>query len=179
MNMFRFYLIQFLQQIGPLVVLAMALWYLLRYRFRRGNTVPARLRLFRTLLAGCVAGLIGLAWLWDLTRDVWHAILYRSLEFSLPAPKFEISLIVDFWKTFTAESLGNLLMYVPFGVLLPLSQPKLSWKKAFLIGLALILGIEAGQVFFGRHMDINDIILNSVGLLFAVSAVFTMRRLRK
>ena len=179
MNAYYNYIVGTSQLIGPLVLLAMLLWYLLRYRFRHGNGVPARLRLYRTLLAGCVAGLIGLAWLWYLMQDVWHAVLYRSLEFSLPAPRFEVFLTLDFWEDFNAERLANLLMYVPFGILLPLAQPKLSWKKAVLIGLALIIGIETGQVFFGRHMDVNDLILNSAGFLLASCAVFALRRLRK
>lgn len=74
------------------------------------------------------------------------------------------------------ENLGNLLMYVPFGFLFPLAFPKANWKKTALIGFFLIVFIEVGQMFFDRTPDINDVILNTVGLLFSILISYAIRR---
>lgn len=66
-----------------------------------------------------------------------------------------------------AEHLGNVLLFVPFGFLLPLLVPRLNrcWQVVAL-GAATSLGIEAAQVVMpGIHRaDVDDVILNTVGV---------------
>lgn len=66
-----------------------------------------------------------------------------------------------------AEHVGNVLLFVPFGFLLPLLVPRLNrfWRVVSL-GAATSLCIEATQVAMpGIHRaDVNDLILNTVGV---------------
>ena len=80
--------------------------------------------------------------------------------------------------TFMINIMGNILMFIPLGFFPPLLWPR--WNSAsriFAIGLALPLFIETAQLFLGRSTDIDDIILNLLGvfcgyLLFKVADTF-------
>ena len=64
------------------------------------------------------------------------------------------------------NSLLNVLLFVPLGVVLPLiwDQYRVFWKTA-LFGLFLSMAVELAQMFFGRTTDINDLIMNTCGAM--------------
>lgn len=64
------------------------------------------------------------------------------------------------------NSLMNVLLFVPLGVLLPLIWRKYRsfWKTA-MFGLILSMTVELAQMFFGRATDINDLITNTCGAM--------------
>lgn len=74
-----------------------------------------------------------------------------------------------FMYTFTdsfKNLVGNILIFIPFGLLYPLSRKKrVKIVEAFLIILGSTGAIEIIQYFFltSRRADIDDIILNLVG----------------
>ncbi|MCE5235661.1 MAG: VanZ family protein [Clostridiaceae bacterium] len=62
------------------------------------------------------------------------------------------------------QLLTNIVMFVPYGLLLPMVFDKL--KKPMytaLVVLATTLAIETIQYFMGRSADIDDVIMNAVG----------------
>jgi glycopeptide antibiotics resistance protein len=67
------------------------------------------------------------------------------------------------------NTLGNLALFVPLGILLPLvSNRFLTFKRVLLFALFLSLSVESIQFllrFFGnpRAVDIDDVILNTLG----------------
>lgn len=62
--------------------------------------------------------------------------------------------------------LGNIVMMMPIGFLLPLFFEKLrKWYKVGLIGIALSVLIECSQLFLSRGTDIDDVLLNLMGTL--------------
>lgn len=81
------------------------------------------------------------------------------------------------------NTLGNLALFVPLGILLPLvSNRFLSLKRVLLFALMLSVGVEAIQFllrFFGnpRAVDIDDVILNALGACvgFAIYKSFVPR----
>lgn len=63
--------------------------------------------------------------------------------------------------------IGNLIMFFPWGIYLPLFFKNLKqWKKYILVTVGLLLGIELVQ-FFARlgSFDIDDLILNLAGAM--------------
>ncbi len=72
--------------------------------------------------------------------------------------------------TYTAGSwvwammLGNVLMLVPFGLLVPLLWDRLRGWRVLPVGLGFILMIELLQPLTGRSFDIDDILLNFLGV---------------
>ena len=70
------------------------------------------------------------------------------------------------WVTYTQlESFANVLLFVPFGLLIALLSPT-RWWWAVVVGLVLVaVCIELGQATFlpGRVASLGDVIANSTG----------------
>ena len=67
---------------------------------------------------------------------------------------------------------GNVLAFVPLGLLIPLVRPRHSWRLIAALGLALTLAVETGQlagsIIIGadyRSADVDDVLVNLVGAL--------------
>lgn len=69
----------------------------------------------------------------------------------------------DFSVLRDEELVGNIVMFVPYGILLALSFQKLRWWAVDLIGLGTTTMIELVQPFLERSCDVDDIIANTVG----------------
>ena len=69
------------------------------------------------------------------------------------------------------------MLFLPFGILYPLFRPQSTWIRTLLMGIATSLIIENIQPFMDRSFDINDIILNSVGVAVSTVIFFSLRRL--
>lgn len=63
-----------------------------------------------------------------------------------------------------AMMLGNALMLVPFGLLVPLLWDRLRGWRVLPVGLGFILAVELLQPLTGRAFDIDDIVLNFLGV---------------
>ena len=63
--------------------------------------------------------------------------------------------------------IGNILLFVPIGLLLPiLSQWYKKWHKMLIVGFCLSLVIEGIQGITRRgYFDIDDLILNTIGTM--------------
>lgn len=61
--------------------------------------------------------------------------------------------------------LGNVIMFLPIGFFAVLLWRNMSWKRILLVGLLTTLFIEVVQLFVGRSFDIDDILLNTLGVL--------------
>lgn len=64
---------------------------------------------------------------------------------------------------FIINFLGNIIMFLPIGFFIPLLW-KLEDKKVILIGFCSSLLIEITQLFLRRGTDIDDLILNTLGV---------------
>ncbi len=70
------------------------------------------------------------------------------------------------------QFIGNILLFIPFGLLLPLLFKGLrKWYRVFLIGFGCTVGIETLQLGLRlmcmgwRSFDVDDIILNTLGVI--------------
>jgi len=62
--------------------------------------------------------------------------------------------------------LGNVIVLVPLGFLFALRYHKNKWGRALLVGLFIGIILELLQVIFKSGiLDIDDIILNSLGVI--------------
>lgn len=61
--------------------------------------------------------------------------------------------------------LGNIVMFVPFGLFAGILRRDLRWKQALLLGLGITCFIECWQLLVGRYSDIDDVLLNTLGVL--------------
>ena len=68
---------------------------------------------------------------------------------------------------FLINIVGNTLLFVPIGVCLPLLW-NIPYDKVMLIGLCYSLFIEVTQMFMPRVSDVDDIILNCLGVFIGI-----------
>lgn len=79
------------------------------------------------------------------------------------------------WDVILINYPGNVLMFLPFGLLcsLLLARPK-GWKVMFLSSF-LSITIELSQLLFSRGTDIDDVILNTLGGLLGYGCYLLLR----
>ena len=68
---------------------------------------------------------------------------------------------------FLINIVGNTLLFVPLGFCIPLLW-NVSYSKAMFIGFCYTLFIEVAQMFMPRVSDVDDLILNSIGVAAGV-----------
>lgn len=144
------------------------------WKYRRG--AGKRESIFSGLLAAYLTGLVGVTLLLRVINLLWYRIIYQQSGGQAWFFEWTYNLIPDFWRNFRGETLANMLMFVPFGVLYPLAVQRRSFCRTMAAGAVLVLAIELLQPVFGRAFDINDVILNLAGI--AASAGF-LRLLRR
>lgn len=95
-----------------------------------------------------ITGIIGMKfYFWDVMNGRYNLSLI---------PFEDVSLIMLFL---------NLLLFVPYGILLPCVFKNLNIKKVVMIGFFTSLSIEVTQLFGGRYTEIDDLIINTLGTL--------------
>jgi len=75
---------------------------------------------------------------------------------------------------------GNIAMFIPVGIVWPVCFKKLNTVgKTILAGVGYTLLIELSQLLcYGRHTDIDDLILNTAGVAVGAVIVFAVRKIR-
>jgi len=116
------------------------------------------------LLAAYLAGLVGVTLLLRPIGLMWYWIFYQRPGGRMWFFEWTYDFVPDFWKNFRAENLANALMFVPFGMLYPLSGEGRGFRRTLAAGAVLVLTIELLQPVFGRAFDVNDVILNLTGI---------------
>ncbi len=72
--------------------------------------------------------------------------------------------------------IGNVAMFIPFGLLFPLVTGCRHTKQILLTAIAFPLCLEVVQLFFGRSFDVDDLICNFIGILIgALMAVALLK----
>jgi glycopeptide antibiotics resistance protein len=84
-------------------------------------------------------------------------------------------------EPFLINIVGNVVMFMPIGLCIPILYPK--WRKGWkmiLLALAFPLCIEILQLFIHRSTDIDDVIMNFIGIMlgFGLWHLFLRRRIR-
>jgi hypothetical protein len=85
-------------------------------------------------------------------------------------------------STTTAETVANVLLFIPLGVFAPARWPILDrWWRVVASALGLSLLIEAAQFVFalGRQSSFTDVILNTTGAAVGYVLLRVMRAVRR
>ena len=109
------------------------------------------------------------------TYSMQGSINYNLIPFrSMSA---QIERITQWWAL--KNLLGNIIPFIPFGFLLPVTYKKFSSAiSVFVIGLASILVIESFQFFTKLgSFDVDDIILNMIGIVCGYVIFLVINRL--
>jgi glycopeptide antibiotics resistance protein len=70
-------------------------------------------------------------------------------------------------------------MFIPFGILYSWKQVEFDIRKTLKYGILYTLGIEILQPVFGRSFDINDILMNTAGVVMGIFIYLLFKKLVK
>ncbi len=89
--------------------------------------------------------------------------------------------LADRYDGWRMNIIGNVAMFIPVGIVLPICFKKLnSISKTIIVGAGFTLFIELTQLLcYERHTDIDDLILNTLGVAIGACIVFAIRSSRK
>lgn len=73
--------------------------------------------------------------------------------------------------------IGNIVMFIPLGFVPVLLWKKCSIPKAILIGFLSVLFIECWQLLIGRTFDVDDFLLNLIGIAIGALLCRILQRL--
>ena len=174
---FDTYIGYFLQAL-PIALIVSAIYGFSRYRTDKDT--PIGRKLFSCAFVCYITGLVCLVVGLDLMNIVWYKLIYR-MDPGRTVCWFNgvFDLVPDFFNNISGETVGNFLMFLPFGILYPLSQKDPTWKKCVIRGIVAVAVIEVLQPIFGRAFDMNDIILNSFGIVFSTSFLMGVKKIIK
>lgn len=118
--------------------------------------------------------------IWDLGgRFLAAAGRIKSMEGINLVPFHTICRIFRYfeWDAFLINIVGNIVMFMPWGFGLPLLwKANQSWGRILPMVLGITLFIEVSQLFIGRSVDVDDLLLNFAGGCLGAAAYFGLRR---
>ena len=112
------------------------------YRTRHSGDRSITKVLVPALFICYITGLLCLTLFLDVMSDLYYFLFYRSASgmniqwFTL---NYNLALRISLSD---AETIGNFLMFLPFGALYPLFRPKSTWGRTASAGVAVCLVIE-------------------------------------
>ena len=88
--------------------------------------------------------------------------------------------LFDRYDGWLINIIGNIVMFIPVGIVWPICFHKLdNIKKTVFAGICFIIFIELSQLLcIERHTDIDDVILNTSGVLIGAWIIFAIRKSR-
>ncbi|MCD8022819.1 MAG: VanZ family protein [Lachnospiraceae bacterium] len=146
-------------------------------RYRKDTQTGLVQKIFSCVFVCYMTGLVCLVVGLDLMRIFWYWVIYhRDSGIMIQFFSGEYDLIPDLSSHISGEAVGNFLMFLPFGILYPLSRKETSWKRTVLVGFVTVLVIEILQPIFGSAFDANDVILDTLGIVVSASLFMAVRK---
>ena len=127
-----------------------------------------------------------------------ECLLYLTLFPSSPGPNNEVKVNIIPFETINLylnyhnnlplqiiNLVGNVVVFVPIGLILPLLFKKMSFIKMLFIGFASTLFIETMQLILSinriisRSFDVDDLILNTIGVVIGYVFWIVIHKLYK
>lgn len=123
--------------------------------------------------------IIGLTPRWVIYsfEDLLYGLPWNRMGYSFFSPG---NVSLKLFKTFSYSSyvlIGNVALFVPFGLFAALLWRRFRWWKALLTGGCITLFIECCQLFVGRTFDVDDLLLNTFGVLCGFWLALVLRGL--
>lgn len=172
---FDTYIGYFLQVLPISIIVGLIYWIIM---YKNDKDTKLSRKIFSTLFISYATGLICLVLGLNIISNLWYRVLYHMNSGNvIRFFEFDYNLIPHFY-TIDGEVVGNVLIFIPFGILYPLSKENISFKKTLITGLTFTLCIELLQPIFARAFDINDVILNALGIVISSIIFFTIKKIK-
>lgn len=152
---------------------ALPAWAVLRRSWKRPSLREAAMLIFLTYMTALLVLAL------DGTWQTPAAMVSHALERIQTGERIQLlpltTIIRQIQKLPTSteqqltQLLGNTLLFIPWGLALPMFWPRFrSTGRMILMCLLLTCTIEFMQLFIGREVDIDDVLLNFLGGMLGV-----------
>ena len=182
---------QFIQVI-PITLLVGILYIIFRFlKLKKNNSDINYKREILYLIFICyIVGLFNLVLVpinfWNI---IWYNIFYNFNENPFAGIfDFSYNFIPTIYKIiigeYTPDSwvkamiVGNFLMFIPMGILLSLCFENVNKKNIFKYAVLIPLAIEVLQLVAGRSFDIDDLVMNFLGIVIGYYIVELAKKLK-
>lgn len=180
---------QFIQVI-PITLLVGLLYIIFRFlKLKKNNSdINYKKEILYLIFVCYIAGLFNLVL---VPRNFWNTIWY-NIFYNLNENPFEglfdfsYNFIPTIYKIIIGEYtlgswvktmiVGNLLMFIPMGILLSLCFKNINKKNMFKYAILIPLTIEVLQLVVGRSFDIDDLVMNFLGIVIGYYIVGSVKK---
>lgn len=180
---------QFIQVI-PITLLVGILYIIFRFlKLKKNNSDINYKREILYLIFICyIVGLFNLVLVpinfWNI---IWYNIFYNFNENPFAGIfDFSYNFIPTIYKIIIGEYalgswvktmiIGNILMFIPMGILLSLCFENVNKKNIFNNAVLIPLSIEVLQLVVGRSFDIDDLVMNFLGIVIGYYIVELVKK---
>lgn len=171
---------QYIWELCKVILIALPFYLLIRRPWRKWSTREAVLAVFVLFMVGLLVLTVGPPYL-HIYGGLGGAVSrIRSGEGINLVPLRSIIGYFEHYVRgyFEVNFFGNIFMFMPWGfglVLLWKRQQRVS--SIILCALGLTFFIETVQLFIGRSVDVDDIILNFLGSCLGAALYFLLRKI--
>lgn len=179
-------------QVVPITLLICFLYVIVRIIILKKKIVKIdyKQEILYLVFIGYIVGLFNLVLVpSNFWSGIWRFIFYGYSE-NLFDGMFEFSynFVPILYKVITGKYvlgtwvmtmvIGNVLMFIPMGMLLPLCFKKINNKSIVIYAILIPLMIEFFQPIIGRSFDIDDLIMNFLGIIigYLISKYFVKKK---
>lgn len=157
-------IIQILNQTWPMIVICLVIIVSLRLGYIIKNKV--KIKLYKELITLCFIVYF---------MCLFYVVTFQDVSWSGSnlIPFKEMFRYPFGSRPFIKNILGNVLLFMPYGVAIAYYTKTKKIRYSFLLGLVLSLSIETIQFLIGRVFDVDDIILNLIGCILGFSLYVT------
>lgn len=181
---------QFIQVI-PITLLVGLLYIIFRFlKLKKNNSdINYKKEILYLIFICYIVGLFNLVLVpinfWNI---IWYNIFYNFNENPFAGIfDFSYNFIPTIYKIIIGEYalgswvktmiIGNIFMFVPMGILLSLCLKNINKKKMFKYAILIPLAIEAMQLVVGRSFDIDDLLMNFLGIVIGYFIVELVKKI--
>lgn len=182
---------QFIQVI-PITLLVGLFYIMFRFlKLKKNNSdINSKKEILYLIFVCYIVGLFNLVLVpinfWNI---IWHNIFYNFNENPFAGIfDFSYNFIPTIYKIIIGNYalgdwvktmiVGNLLMFIPMGILLSLCFKNINKNNMFKYALLIPLAIEVIQLVVGRSFDIDDLIMNFLGIVIGHYIVELVKKLK-
>lgn len=180
---------QFIQVI-PITLLVGLLYIIFRFlKLKKNNSdINYKKEILYLIFVCYIVGLFNLVL---VPRNFWNTIWY-NIFYNLNENPFEgildfsYNFIPTIYKIIIGEYalgswvktmiVGNLLMFIPMGILLSLCFKNFKKKNMFKYAILIPFTIEVLQLVVGRSFDIDDLVMNFLGIVIGYYIVGSVKK---
>ena len=182
---------QFIQVI-PITLLVGLLYIIFRFlKIKKNNgDINYKKEILYLIFICYIVGLFNLVLVpRNFWNTIWYNIFYSFNENSFEGIfDFSYNFIPTIYKIIIGEYalgnwvkkmiVGNLLMFIPMGILLSLCFKNINKKNMFKYAILIPLAIEVIQLVVGRSFDIDDLVMNFLGIVIGYYIVELVKKIK-